>query len=412
MLSIRFLTFRSIARKGTNLILCTILLMEIQSVVFAGQNQKAGSPVYESVSNESARVLLLTENINGAIGVYARLILKDSTNVSLSSEYAYALALNGIYDAAIVRLDKIWSRKAGNNEVNYFTSQVFALMGYDQLASEIWNESEKNIAPPWISAKAPELLQKRKRKQLKPAASGRDELVTMFKHANRMTAQNFTVQSIASFEEIINQYPDEYLPYVGYSIALEKAGMLEKSAKTIEKALQLTGNNPEQTETRQFLNQRLVSVKNKISLQVQNKVQTVSSPDVKGDNDPQLIAYAGGFIAKSYTSLNARFGNYLSKSTYVSADMGVTNAGSNTFVNIGLSGYNRQGIYVAGFGLTAALGTTAALYGKISVGLSFMNKNRTSSLDIFLDGKMPLTKGGVTTVGLSVGQSIYFGKRK
>lgn len=403
------------AWKGAYILLYIFLLMGIRNMVFAGQNQIfiSGFAAYKEVSNENARVLLLTENINSAIAVYAQLLLKDSTNVSLSSEYAYALALNGIYDAAIIRLDKIWGQKANNNDVNYFASQIFALMGYDQLAGEFWNESEKNVPPYWISTKAPEFLQKRKRKQPNAAIPSRDELVTRFKHANRMTAQNFTIQSIVLFEEIVNLYPNEYLPQVGYSIALEKAGLLEKSAQTIETALQIVGDNPDQNDTKQFLNQRLVSVRNKINAQGQNSASIASSPDVKEDNGPVLIAYAGGFIAKSYTSLNARFGNYFTKSAYVSADLGVTNAAGTSYVNIGLSGYNRQGIFVEGFGFSAALGnSTAALYGKISVGLSFMNKNRTSSLDIFLDGKLPLTKGGVTTVGLSVGQSIYFGKRK
>jgi tetratricopeptide (TPR) repeat protein len=414
MLNIKILTFRSIAWKAACLFLCAFLI--VQNEIFAGENQQtttSGSPAIEAVSNENARVLILTENINSAIAVYARLLAKDSNNVSLSSEYAYALALNGIYDAAIVRLDRIWNQKANNNEVNYFASQIFALMGYDQLAGEFWKESEKNIAPSWISAKAPELLQKRKRNQLNLSASGRDELVSMFKHANRMTAQNFNVQSILLFEEITNQYPNEYLPYVGYSIALEKAGLMEKSAQTIETAIQIVGDNPEQKDTKEFLDKRLVTVKSKINAQGQNSGQSAASSDLKADNGPALIAYAGGFIAKSYTSLNARFGNYLSKSAYVSADLGLTSAGGMSYVNVGLSGYYRQGIFVEGFGISAALGNnTTALFGKISVGVSFMNKNRTSSLDIFLDGKLPLTKGGVTTVGLSVGQSIYFGKRK
>jgi hypothetical protein len=286
-------------------------------------------------------------------------------------------------------------------------------MGYDQLAGEFLKESEKNNTPAWISSKAPELMQKHKRILTKPTALNHDELITRFKQANRLTAQNFTLQSVCKFEEIVNQYPNEYLPYVGYSIALEKAGLLEKSAQTIETALQIIGDNPEQKDTKQFLDQRLLMIKNKISLQHQNSSSAASQSPVSGDKGPQMIAYAGGFISSSYSSLNARVGQFLTKSAYTTIDFGLASSGSKIYTNVGLSVYNRERVFVEGFGLTGTIGNgTTALYAKISVGLSFMNKNRTSSLDIFLDGRMPITKGGVTSVGLSIGQSIYFGKRK
>jgi tetratricopeptide (TPR) repeat protein len=415
MLRLKSIGLKPVTRKGASLFLCTFLLMGSQTVIYAEEGQQAstsGKLTYNAVSNENARVLVLTDHINSAVAVYAQLIIKDSTNVLLSSEYAYALALGGIYDAAMVRLDKIWSRKADNKEVNYFTSQVFALMGYDQLAGEFWKESESSISPAWISSKAPELLQKHKRMVVKPSSPNHDELVAKFKRANRLTAQNFTLQSIGSFEEIVNQYPDDYLPYVGYSIALEKAGLMEKSAQSIKTALQIVGDSPEQKDTKQFLDQRMVSIKNKMNSTGQSSGSTVMQSQTSGEKSPQMIAYAGGMISSSYSSLNARVGTFLSKSAYAAVDLGLTSSGSKTFTNIGLSVYNRERIFVEGFGITGTLGKgITALYAKISVGLSFMNKNRTSSLDIFLDGRLPITKGGVTSVGLSVGQSIYFGKR-
>ena len=52
------------------------------------------------------------------------------------------------------------------------------------------------------------------------------DVVADFKSANRLTAQNYNLMSIAIFEGIITAYPGEYLPYVGSSIALEKAGLV------------------------------------------------------------------------------------------------------------------------------------------------------------------------------------------
>jgi hypothetical protein len=46
------------------------------------------------------------------------------------------------------------------------------------------------------------------------------------------------------------------------------------------------------------------------------------------------------------------------------------------------------------------------------VGISKLNKQQTSSFDVFLDGNAGLGKNSMTTVTLSVGQTLYFGKKK
>jgi hypothetical protein len=41
-----------------------------------------------------------------------------------------------------------------------------------------------------------------------------------------------------------------------------------------------------------------------------------------------------------------------------------------------------------------------------------MNRKRSASFDVFLDGQQPLApKGAATVLGMSVGRSVYFGKR-
>jgi hypothetical protein len=59
MLSIKTLKLRPIAWKGAYLFLCAFLLMGFQAVIFAGANQQkptSGSPAYDAVSNENARI--------------------------------------------------------------------------------------------------------------------------------------------------------------------------------------------------------------------------------------------------------------------------------------------------------------------------------------------------------------------
>ncbi len=210
-------------------------------------------PERNGPSLDAARAYIISEDFNKAVSTYAVLLQKDSASTSLNAEYAYALALNGIYDAALARLDRVWTPNSGSTDVNFFTSQVFALMGYDMLAVEFGNKIAAGSTPAWISSAAPGFLKNYSDRMPGDNMSADGDVVADFKSANRLTAQNYNLMSIAIFEGIITAYPGEYLPYVGSSIALEKAGLNEKSAQTIEQALAILGDNTEQQEARQML---------------------------------------------------------------------------------------------------------------------------------------------------------------
>ncbi len=395
---------------------CLFTFLLFYSVSFA-QNKtgfsKAKQTSVASSSNENARNLILSEKINDAIAAYAQLIPKDSTNSTLIAEYAYALALGGIFDAALVRLDHIWNIGANSTAVNYFTSQIFALMGYDDLADGFWKASEKFVQPPWIAANSSILLQKYKRKYPASAITNREELKANFRLANELAAQNLYFQSITMFHEIINQYHNDYLPYVGYSIALEKIWAFDLSALAMGKAISLIGDNPEHTATKQLLEKRLVLLSQKSASFPKDAVPGLPQRLAANVKRPQMMAYAGGMITSSASYLNGRFGYYISEAGNASLDLGIMSTSGTTTSNLGLSVYSRQKILVVGTGIQATLGNGGATYyWKISVGVSIMNKSKTSSFDVFLDGNMPLAKGNPTTTVFSVGKSIYFGQRK
>jgi hypothetical protein len=231
--------------------------------------------------------------------------------------------------------------------------------------------------------------------------------------ANRLAAQNYNLRSVAVFEEITLCYPGEYLPYIGYSIALEKAGMFEAAAEAVEKAIAVSGATVQDTATRKVLDERLSSLQEKIaSAKTPKNLKLKETAGVETVR-PGIMAYGGGNLSSGFTSLNAKIGIYYSDANYSAVEAGIASAGGSNYMNLGFTTYKRQNIFVMGAGALANFGGgTAIFYGKISVGLSFMNKNHSSSFDIFLDGKVPFNKGYSTTVGLSVGQSIYFGKRK
>jgi hypothetical protein len=128
--------------------------------------------------------------------------------------------------------------------------------------------------------------------------------------------------------------------------------------------------------------------------------------------NPQMLMYVGAMFGTGYTSLNGRIGYFMSETTNGSVDVGLTSSSGSTNANLGLSVYGRDRMFVYGAGLLCTVGTSTYLSAKITVGLSFMNKNHTGSFDIFFDGNESLTKSAPTTITISIGRSVYFGKRK
>ena len=363
--------------------------------------------------NEKGRTLLLSGNVNEAIASYAPLA-QNSTNTTLVAEYAYALALGGIYDAALINLDRIGS-KIDESDVSYFTAQVFALMGYDDIAVEFWKPSENSKIPAWIALNSAILLEKFKCKLPRSKKPSREELVAKFKLANELVTDHLYLQSIALFHEIIDFLPDEYLPYAGYSVSLEKIGSIEKSTQVIEKALSLVGDHPEDLEKKQFLEQRLAAIK---ELMVSpTKVNSAFQKNVLGAKHPQMMAYGGGSIASSSVSLMFKIGRFISDQSNVTCNLGITNypGGGGASGNLGVSYYNRYHAYIYGIGLMSSGNSWSIVY---SLGMELNLKFKKTKgpafdkMQIFLDFNQGLSSGSPFSGNFSVGLPLYFGTRK
>jgi hypothetical protein len=257
------------------------------------------------------------------------------------------------------------------------------------------------------------LLQKYRSKTPVTTTRTREQLIANFKHANELASQTQYFQSIALFHDITNIYPNEYLPYVGYSITLEKTGALGKSAQTIEKAISLIGNTPEDKANKQFLEKRLAAIKQNMIIlppYTAPEMPVIKAPVAAG---PQMMAYAGGMVAPYSTNINGRIGYFVSGTSNASFDFGMWKTAEYTASNVGLSLYNRQKSLVSGVGLAmnSANGNSAFSF-KLSVGVSKMNKAQTSSFDVFVDMNKGFKKDALTTFCFSIGTSKYFGKRK
>lgn len=405
-------------RSYTRMLIILAVLM-IPAVTFYGRDNCSGEKTSKETPDrpgpalDAARAFVIAEDFSRAVSAYAVLIRKDSSNVLLNAEYAYALALNGIYDGALARLDRIW-RPGGNTPVvDFFASQVFALMGYETLAVEVGKNIEAGSVPEWIASDASDLLMKYNDRNPADNMSEGGDVVTDFRRANRLAAQNYYLMAAAMFEGIIAAYPGEYLPYVGSSIALEKAGLNDQAAAAVEKALEMVEDDPENQETRQLLQNRLTEVRTKPVSGSKGAGAVAAALKGPENSGRRMLAYAGGMISPSYLSLNGRFGTFISGAGSLSADLGITRSSGVMSLNLGAMNFFRQRIFAGGYGLNLGFGGgSTAVNVKVSVGLSIMTRNDRASWDIFLDGQQPLApKGGTTTVGLSIGRSVYFGSR-
>lgn len=360
---------------------------------------------------EEARSLLLAGKTLEALMAYSPLVTADSINVALSCEYAYALAVNGSFEAALYRIDETWKARYLYPEVSFYASQIFSLMGDANVAAAVNEGFQGRKDPAWISEVAPVMLEKYKSK--KPQYEIRaDEAPEYFSRANKLTSRGYYLLAISLFSNITYSFPNEYLPYVGYSIALEKAELYKPAAEALEKGIKLLEKDPAKNEEKVILENRLSTLRTKSSQPPKVTISKVFAGSSVKKNAPRMMAYAGGMLSPSYTNVNGRFGYFLSGSGNAAVDLGISSMSGSTSYNLGFTYYQRRKIFVAGFGLVGSFsGNTWAEFFKISVGFSFQSKNNVSSWDIFWDGMAPISRNQVTTVGFSVGRSMYFGKR-
>lgn len=372
-----------------------------------------GSSTEVNAERVKARNLILSEKLKDALEAYNLLISKDTSNLSLLMESSYVLALNGLYEGALYKLDKCWSTGKISKDLNFYTAQVFELMSFKDLANEFWNESDKNKAPEWISKKYVSLNKKYARNNKTRRTPSDEESANKFAMANILAAQNMHLQSIAMFRELTYFFPNEYIPYLGYSITLEKAGALNQSILAMEKAISLVGNSADDLESKKIYQDRLNQLKKDASRIPQNTLPGFYQPTLYNINQPQMMSYIGGMFGSGMFNFNARVGYFITNLSNGSLDFNYSKNDSYSMTTIGLSVYTRSKFAVGGVGLSVtSFDGEASLSYKISAGISTMNKKKTSSLDFFVDVINGVKKESVNTVMISIGHTLYFGRRK
>ena len=318
----------------------------------------------------------------------------------LLAEYAYALALHHDFEAALMNIDR--ARMLGTKYGDFYAAQVLTVMGYKEAALQLMKKAK---VPEWIKDDYQRLTEK----YATTASIIRDEPGETLKRANKLAANKQTIQAIALFEELAVLYPKAYIVFVDHSTVWESLGYYGYASQLLQKGIKLMPDEQAENESRQVFTNHL----NKVDAM---KAKYENAPWLKrvlGMNPPKMMTYIGMSAAQDMFSLNGRLGIYTSNRFSASLNLGMSYMSKQMSGNIGLSAYKTWGIFVVGLGVNDQITENTNTFSLApSAGLSFLNKNQTSSLDIMFNGYVPFSSDQKFSYSISVGKTIYFDLNK
>lgn len=385
---------------------CLIIMWALTSIYLRGQTITdvivRESNINVKVMSKSAQVHLKQGDVPKAVALYASAVThaQDTRNAGrgvngeLLAEYAYVLALHQDFEAALMNIDR--ARMVGTKYADFYSAQVLTLMGYEEAAQQLIKQAK---VPEWIDDIYLGLNEKNKTAASILNGSPSDAL----KRANRLAANRQTIQAIAMFEELKQQYPNTYIIYIDYSALWETLGRYGYASQLLQKGINLMPL--EQGENKQVFKNHLAKVDD-LKLKFENASWVKR---LLGMNSPKMMTYIGASAAKDMYSLNGRLGVYTSNKFSASLNAGVNYSNEQFSGSIGASVYKAWGIFVGGIGLTDMFSKESnTLSLSPSLGLSFLNKAQTSSFDVTVTGYVPFSSEQKFSYSISIGKTIYF----
>lgn len=320
----------------------------------------------------------------------------NGVNAELLAEYAYTLALNHDFEAALINIDR--ARMLGMKYGDFYSAQILLLMGHNNAAELLMKQAK---IPNWING----VYQGLNQKFMTVRAINQDSPENALIRANKLAATRQFIQAIALFEELITIYPDVSIFYIDYSTVWESLGYYGYAAQLLQKGLDRMPQDSINVDSRQVFINHLNSV-NKMNAEFEN-VSWLKR--ILGMKPPKFMTYVGASFAKDLYSLNGRMGIYTSNNFSTSLNLGFNYSGEQFSGTIGLSAYKAWGILVAGLGLSEQFGKNLDMFSLTpTIGLTFLNKTQTSSFDIMLNGYVPFSSNQKFSYSISIGKTVYF----
>lgn len=271
---------------------------------------------------DEARRNVCNEQFADAITKYAELV-RSNDNKTVSEEYAYTLALSGCYDGAIMNLDKVLSSSFVDTDALFYISRVLRLMEHDTIADLFWDISSENNTniPTWLSKRYLALELKYRR----PASINTNSFGLALQRANRLANQQQKIQAMVLFLELVDVYPDQYLPYIGLSALMENMGFKQKAIEYLQKGIEIIGKDKQTIDPFWTMDRHLEKLKSEVAAEQENNSSSQqASIKVAGakDDSKKSFIYTGLTYINKSLAFNVMYGIYTSSTTNFSVNLG------------------------------------------------------------------------------------------
>ncbi len=352
---------------------------------------------------KNAQINLKAGDVDKALVFYAQAVKQaherrnsgHGVDAELLAEYAYALALNHDFEAALINIDR--ARMLGTKYVDFYSAQILLLMGHTYASEQFMKHAK---IPNWIG----DVYIEFSRKCAVVTTINRDTPENALIRANKLAAQRQFIQAIALFEELKTLYPEVSIINVDYSTLWESLGYYGYAEQLLQAGINKMPSSIDENSKQVFVNHlsEVVALKDKYENASWLK-------RILGMEPPKMMAYVGTSVAKDFFSVNGRIGFYSSNKFSASVNYGLNYAGEQFSGTVGVSANKAWGIFVVGLGLSDQFGEKSNIFSfSPSVGLTFLNKSQTSSFDIMLNGYIPFSSNQKFSYSISIGKTIYF----
>lgn len=342
-------------------------------------------------------------DVNMAVMYYAQSVDKAKENRNagkgvrgeLLAEYAYALALHHDYEASLINIDRAIMLNAANGK--FFAGLVLVTMGYNTAAFQLSGLTPgQYINVPryskWIDGLYWNITSAYTEKT--KVTINRDSPQEALKRAVDLTERGQTVQAIVLFEELMDKYPNAYNVPASYSTLWEKLGNRVYASTLLKRSIELIGSSD--TASRNAFVEHLRTLDEVQPLGLLGQAKNIKT-----------IAYVGASFGKM-TSLNGRLGVSTESKWSTSLNGNVMFLDSSSFGNVGLSVYKTWSFFVVGLGVSRQLSKLSNAWGLApSVGLTFINRSQTASLDFTSSWQIPFSDDKKLSFNLSIGTTFY-----
>lgn len=344
---------------------------------------------------ENARQAIVNENFNDAIYIYANIIAYQKQNRTqgnrvspdILAEYAYALALAGAQQSAWVNTDLSLNLKFPSTNTSYLIGCIFSLTGLEKFAEPYIKYGKQ---PEWLNDKGQYLLDKYHSRNLLSIPQYQNAVTQIL----QCISDSRFIEALAYSSRLTELYPNLSSSWLLQSSVLQKMNFNIYALQSYQQGIALNecGSLPGMTE-------QLASLQKKAD----------KKGNVMREYQIRAMVYGGLSYANRTTSITGRGGIYEGPFSFsANLSIGIPKSGD-VSSNIGMSLYYNYGRTFMGFGLSENIvGSTTTLTISPTVGLSFLNASRSSSIDVSLSWNIPCRKGMSSTLGISIGKTFYF----